>query len=91
MIRLFVFLMIALVAITFLVSIGGILLKVLSGNSQPPPRPTPGGVPPDAAGGTLQRDPVCGTYVPVSSSFHKNVKGQPVYFCSANCRDTYVA
>jgi len=40
-------------------------------------------------GGELKKDPVCGTYVSVASSFTRNVNGEVVYFCSKECRDRY--
>jgi hypothetical protein len=39
--------------------------------------------------GELQKDPVCGTFVPVATSLKRVVSGHPVYFCSAECRDRY--
>ncbi len=39
--------------------------------------------------GELQKDPVCGTFVPVASSLKLVVAGNPVYFCSRECRDRY--
>ena len=39
----------------------------------------------------VKRDPVCGTYVAASGAIIRNVKGQPVYFCSPACRDKYRA
>ena len=39
--------------------------------------------------GELQRDPVCGTFVPVASSLKRVVSGRPVYFCSPECRDRF--
>lgn len=39
--------------------------------------------------GELQKDPVCGTFVPVASSLKRMVSGHPVYFCSPECRDRY--
>ena len=39
--------------------------------------------------GELQKDPVCGTFVPVASSLKRVVSGHAVYFCSAECRDRY--
>jgi YHS domain-containing protein len=53
-----------------------------SGNPPPPP-------PSVRAGGTLYKDPVCGTYVSSDSAIAQNVGGQMVYFCSAECRDKY--
>ena len=39
----------------------------------------------------LKRDPVCGTFVPVTSSITKTVGGEVVHFCSAACRDRALA
>jgi YHS domain-containing protein len=39
--------------------------------------------------GELRKDPVCGTFVPVSTSLKRVVNGETVYFCSADCRDRY--
>ena len=43
------------------------------------------------SGGELKKDPVCGTFVAVSSSIKTNVDGQVVHFCSTACRDKYRA
>ena len=53
-----------------------------SGNPPPPSVQT---------GGTLHKDPVCGTYVSGDSAIAQNVGGETVYFCSAECRDRYRA
>jgi YHS domain-containing protein len=47
--------------------------------------------PPVQAGGELKKDPVCGTYVSTSGSLTRNVNGQPVYFCSEECRRKFKA
>jgi uncharacterized protein len=39
--------------------------------------------------GELKQDPVCGTFVPASSSVKRTVNGQLVHFCSAACRDKF--
>jgi UPF0716 family protein affecting phage T7 exclusion len=39
--------------------------------------------------GELQKDPVCGTFVPVASSLKRIVSGHAVYFCSPECRDRF--
>jgi YHS domain-containing protein len=39
--------------------------------------------------GELKKDPVCGTFVAVSSSIKKTVNGEVVHFCSTACRDKY--
>jgi YHS domain-containing protein len=41
------------------------------------------------SGGELKQDPVCGTFVAVSSSIKKTVKGDVIHFCSTACRDKY--
>lgn len=38
----------------------------------------------------LHQDPVCGTFVPGSSTFTRRVDGKIVYFCSAECRDRFL-
>lgn len=40
-------------------------------------------------GGELKQDPVCGTFVPTTSSIKKTVNGELVHFCSVACRDKY--
>lgn len=41
--------------------------------------------------GELRKDPVCGTFVPVSSAVKRTVNGETLYFCSTECRDRYPA
>jgi len=41
------------------------------------------------AGGELKKDPVCGTYVAASTGITHQIQGQPLYSCSAECRDKY--
>ena len=41
--------------------------------------------------GELKKDPVCGTFVAVTSSIKRNVDGQVIHFCSTACRDKYRA
>ena len=45
--------------------------------------------PREQLGGELKKDPVCGTFVAVSSSIKTTVKGEVVHFCSTACRDKY--
>ena len=40
-------------------------------------------------GGELKQDPVCGTFVPTTTSVKKTVNGELVHFCSVACRDKY--
>ena len=41
------------------------------------------------SGGELKQDPVCGTFVPTSTSVKKTVNGELVHFCSVTCRDKF--
>lgn len=43
-----------------------------------------------AAGEDLVEDPVCHTYIPVSSALKLHVEGRTLYFCSQKCLDAYV-
>ena len=43
-----------------------------------------------AAGEDLVEDPVCHTYIPVSSALKLHVEGKTLYFCSQKCLDAYV-
>jgi uncharacterized protein len=54
-----------------------------------PPAPPADPAPRGALGGELKQDPVCGTFVPVSTSVKKTINGELVYFCSAACRDKF--
>jgi YHS domain-containing protein len=41
--------------------------------------------------GELHKDPVCGTYVSESTSFHRQLSGKTVYYCSDACRQKHAA
>lgn len=40
--------------------------------------------------GELKKDPACGTYIAAATSLKETVGGQTFYFCSKACRDKYV-
>ena len=61
----------------------GVAQVLAPGRSSPQAKSEP------RAGGELKRDPVCGTFVPASSSVKRTVKGEVIHFCSAECRDKY--
>jgi uncharacterized protein len=63
--------------------------RTLSGAMRSPTPPPSGDQTPRNAGGELKQDPVCGTFVPTSGSVTKTINGEPVYFCSAACRDKF--
>jgi hypothetical protein len=46
---------------------------------------------PERTGGTLVRDPQCGTYIPESRAIVVGSGGDAHYFCSLRCRDAWTA
>ncbi len=86
MVRAVLYLLLAVLAITFLRSIIGILGKLIAGLLAPGP---PSSSPPVSPGGELKRDPVCGVYISTASSLKLTEGGQVIHFCSTACRDKY--
>ncbi len=41
--------------------------------------------------GVVKRDPACGTYVDVEVSVQERAGAEVLHFCSAKCRDAYLA
>jgi YHS domain-containing protein len=39
--------------------------------------------------GKMEKDPVCGTYVDVTTSIQGTFDGEPKYFCSSDCLNKY--
>ena len=76
--RLFVVLVIAL----FVRQVVLLIARAFSGSAQPPAQRT-------ESRGELKKDPVCGTFVAVTSSIKRTVDGQVIHFCSTTCRDRY--
>jgi YHS domain-containing protein len=42
-------------------------------------------------GGSLVRDPQCGTYLPPARALTLSSRGQVLYFCSDRCRDAWTS
>jgi YHS domain-containing protein len=42
-------------------------------------------------GGSLVRDPQCGTYVPPARALTLSSRGQVLHFCSDRCRDAWTS
>jgi YHS domain-containing protein len=101
MIRLVGFLLLAVILISVLRSVIGLLTRLLadflghsdanrSGSTGAGSERASGDAPAAASpGGTLKKDPVCGTYIDPGASVKKTVNGAVVHFCSAECRDRY--
>ena len=63
--------------------------RLFSQPVNPPAQRPPGQAPSGPAGGELKQDPVCGTFVPTTTSVKKTINGELVHFCSAACRDKF--
>ena len=90
MLRGLVYALIAIFVITIVRMFVGVLFKGIGEMMEPSDSQTASNrTGPVTAGGELKRDPVCGTYVPVTASIKKTVRGEVMHFCSADCRDKY--
>jgi uncharacterized protein len=67
-------------------TVGRVISRAL--NPHVPPQ-TPNATTQAAAGGELKQDPVCGTFVPITTSVKKTINGELMHFCSATCRDKF--
>lgn len=87
MIRTVLFLLLAILLITLLRGIIGIIGKGIASlaDAKPPAR-RPGASP---THDELKRDPVCGIYVPAATSIKRTVDGETVHFCSEDCAARY--
>lgn len=87
MIRAILYVIVAVLAISALRSVIGILARGFGNIVNPTPpaarRPTV------EAGGELKRDPVCGTFISTSTALQKKSGGEVYYFCSEACREKF--
>jgi YHS domain-containing protein len=88
MVRAVLYLFLAIILITVLRSVIGVLGKAFSAFLDSGNSPSSGSEPRKA--GELKRDPVCGTYVSTTSSVKRTISGETVHFCSAACSDKYL-
>jgi hypothetical protein len=66
------------------------VMRLLSGGRTAPRRSqTTDARTPERIGGTLVRDPECGTYIPESHALPLRTDDGTLYFCSAKCRDAH--
>lgn len=94
MIRAVLYLFVAIILITFLRSVIGLIAKAFanlvaedaSSTSQQRRSSKSAGT---TAAGELKRDPVCGTYVAEAASIKQVIGGEVVHFCSEACRAKY--
>ncbi|HLH41601.1 MAG TPA: YHS domain-containing protein [Bryobacteraceae bacterium] len=84
---------VAVLVITLLRSVLGVILKGFSELLHPSGGAASGSpevrTPPRPVSGELKKDPVCGTFIAASSSLQKTFGGETYYFCSAACRDQF--
>jgi YHS domain-containing protein len=94
MFRVILYLLFAVILISVLRAVMGIIAKGFgeligpragqAQSSQAPGKQVP-------LTGELKKDPACGTYIAAASSIQEKVGGEILYFCSKQCRDKYVA
>lgn len=87
MIRTVLFLLLAILIITLLRGIIGIVGKGIASLAEPkqPARRRGDAEPHDE----LKRDPVCGIYIPAGTAVKRIVDGDTVHFCSEDCAGRY--
>ncbi len=89
MLRFVVILLAAVLLISVLRSVIGLILRGFAELVNSPGAASQSKRPEVPVSGELKKDPVCGTFVPVSSAV-KTVSGaQTVYFCSEECKSKY--
>ena len=90
MVRAVLYLFLAIILISVLRSVIGVVGKLMSGlldSGSSSPGGHDGSEPRKA--GELKRDPVCGTYISTETSVKRTVGGEVVHFCSAACSEKY--
>ena len=88
MTRVVLYLFLAIILISFIRSVVGILAKALGGFLGPAASGRRPSSEPQKIG-ELKRDPVCGTYVSTATSVKRTIAGEVVHFCSVECSDKY--
>ena len=76
----------------FFLFLRSLLVRLFSSRRKPAARTVnPPPAPATRTGGTLYKDPVCGTYVSGDSAVTLTRNGETLYFCSRECWDQYHA
>lgn len=81
MIKLLILGLLGFLAYTFFTAV----TRSMPGGKKDVPRPK------SRQGEDMVQDPQCGTFVPRGDAVEKTVRGQKYYFCSARCRDEFLA
>ena len=87
MVRAILYVIVAVLAISALRSVIGIVAKALAQFTGV--RPAAPRRPVMTTGGELKRDPVCGTFISAATAVQKKVGAEVYYFCSAECREKF--
>lgn len=88
MVRAVLYIFLAIILITLLRSIIGVVGKAFAALFGPDANAQAGDAEPRKAG-ELKRDPVCGTYVSTATSVKRTIEGRVVHFCSPECSSRY--
>jgi YHS domain-containing protein len=88
MVRAVLYIFLAIIIITLLRSIIGIVGKAVAALFEPDSNARATNAEPRKAG-ELKRDPVCGTYISTATSIKKTIDGRVVHFCSPECSAKY--
>jgi YHS domain-containing protein len=91
MFRLIFYLLGLVFVITLIRGVIGVLGRAFSALVAPPPLPRETSKPEIPLSGELKKDPACGTYISAATSIKRTVDGETYHFCSAECRDKFVA
>jgi hypothetical protein len=89
MFRLILYLLLAVILISVLRTVIGVLAKAFSSLLQAGGASSSGPRQSAQLGGNLHRDPVCGTFVAESTPFQRRLPGQVFYYCSDACREKH--
>ncbi|HWZ33029.1 MAG TPA: YHS domain-containing protein [Bryobacteraceae bacterium] len=88
MFRVILYLLLAIVVISMLRGVIGIIGKLFS-EFVNPAASSAARRPAVPSGGELKKDPVCGTFISASTAIQKKSGGEVYYFCSPECRDKF--
>ena len=91
MFRAILYLIVSVVVISVIRSVMGMIAKLfgdMTSSSAPPPSPGPSAAA-SSEPESLQKDPVCGTFVAPSAAWQKASGDKTYYFCSTHCRDQF--
>ena len=91
MTRLILYLIAAVLIISLLRSVIGIISKGVADLFSPSSQPSGAGARASSvpSAEALKKDPVCGTFIAPSTAIRKTVGSQTYFFCSPECRDKF--